>query len=152
MNEKIDKLDEGERLEKDVENQNIDYSASNNSDTSRKIRINVQNDVFNTLNTSNGGSMQDNSYESQIQMVQEFQEKLMPLRKYLIEIRDEYKKQIDIMEARGFVSNIISPLRTKYQTFSLKISEIERHLESDNKLLEKPKEELQRLITTARGN
>ncbi len=77
MADKIDKLDEGERLEKGVEKQNIHYSNSKSSDKSIKITTNTQDNVFNILN--NGGTMQKDNLENHVRMLQDFKQDLLAL-------------------------------------------------------------------------
>ena len=120
----IDKLDEGERLEKGVETQDIQYSNAN--DKSAEIKTTTQDDVHAVLNTNYGGSMQKDNIENHIRMLEEFRAELVKLKPKFIELRDDYKKQISAMENAGFFENIITPLRNKHQTFSSKVNEIDR--------------------------
>ncbi len=150
MPDRIDKLDEGERLEKGVEKQNIHYSNSKSSDKLRKTTIETQDNVFNIIN--HGATMQKDNLENHVRMLKDFKQDLLSLQQEMKIIRDKYKKQIDMMENAGFVTNIIEPLRNKYQTFSLKIEEIDRQLKGYDQKIEIQIERLHSAIARARIN
>ena len=57
-----------------------------------------------------------------------------------------------MMENAGFITNIIEPLRNKYQTFSLKIEEIDRQLKRYDQKIEIQIESLNSAIARARIN
>jgi predicted nucleic acid-binding Zn-ribbon protein len=148
----IDKLDEGERLEKGVEKQNIHYSDSNYSDKSIKITTDTQDDIHHILNTDTGGSMKKDKYANHIQMLKDFKQNLLTLKRNIQGIREKYKKQIDAMENAGFMEETITPLRNKYQVFSSKIDEINRQLARHNQKIEMQTEALDALRAIARMN
>jgi predicted RNase H-like nuclease (RuvC/YqgF family) len=148
----IDKLDEGERLEKGVEKQNIHYSDSNYSDKSIKITTDTQDDIHHILNTDTGGSMKKDKYANHIQMLKDFKQNLLTLKRNIQGIREKYKKQIDTMENSGFMEETITPLRNKYQVFSSKIDEINRQLARHNQKIEMQTEALDALRAIARMN
>ena len=150
MPDRIDKLDEGERLEKGVEKQNIHYSNSKSSDKLRKTTIETQDNVFNIIN--HGATMEKDNLENHVRMLKDFKQDLLSLQREMKIIRDKYKKQIDMMENAGFVTNIIEPLRNKYQTFSLKIEEIDRQLKRYDQKIEIQIERLHSAIARARIN
>jgi len=99
-----------------------------------------------------GAKMQQDNYENHIRMLENFKQNLLALKRHTLVIRDKYKKQIDVMESAGFVENIITPLRNRYQIFSSKIDEIDRQLEQHNQKIEIQKEALNTLIAIARMN
>jgi predicted nucleic acid-binding Zn-ribbon protein len=99
-----------------------------------------------------GANMQQDSYANHIQMLIDFQKNLQPLRQYLNDLREKYRKQIDVMENAGFMEETITPLRQKYQAFSSKINEIDRQLIQHNQEIDRHKEELYKQIATARIN
>jgi len=99
-----------------------------------------------------GASMQKDSYKNHIQMLIDFQKNLQPLRQYLNDLREKYKKQIEVMENAGFMEETITPLRNKYQSFSSKIDEIDRQIIQHNQEIDRHKEELYKQIATARIN
>ncbi len=150
MADKIDKLDEGERLEKGVEKQNIHYSNSKSSDKSIKITTNTQDNVFNILN--NGGTMQKDNLENHVRMLQDFKQDLLSLQREIKIIRDKYLKQINMMESAGFVTNITKPLKKRYQIFSSKIDDIDRQLTRYDQKIEIQIDSLYNSIARARIN
>ena len=150
MSDRIDKLDEGERLEKGVEKQNIHYANSKSSDKSTKITTNTQDNVFNILN--NGGTMQQDNFENHVRMLQDFKQDLLALQREMEVIRDKYLKQINMMENAGFVTNITEPLKNKYQIFSSKIDDIDRQLTRYDQKIEIQIDSLYNSIARARIN
>jgi len=145
----IDKLDEGKSLEQGVENQDIHYSDSNDSGKSTTITTDTQDDVYNILN---GAGMKKDNYANHIQMLKDAKQDLLVFKRHIQKIRDKYKNQIDTMENSGFVKNIITPLRNKYQIFSSKIDEIDRQLAQHDQKIEKQIEALDTLRAIARIN
>lgn len=112
----------------------------------------VEHQIYNTNSTNKGANMQQDNYENHIRMLENFKQNLSALKRHIVVIRDKYKKQIDVMESAGFVENIITPLRNKYQIFSSKIDEIDRQLEQHNQKIEIQKEALNTLRAIARSN
>jgi len=99
-----------------------------------------------------GANMQKDNYENHIRMLKDFKQNLQALKQHIKVIREKYKKQIDAMENAGFVENIINPLRNKYQTFSLKIDEIDRQLAQHDQKIKMQIEALNSLRAIARMN
>ena len=152
MADKIDKLDEGERLEKGVEKQNIHYSNSKSSDKSTKITTNTQENVFNIVNRNYGGTMQQDNFENHVRMLKDFKQDLLALQREMKIIRDKYLKQINMMESAGFVTNITKPLKNRYQIFSSKIDDIDRQLTRYDQKIEIQIDSLYNSIARARIN
>ena len=152
MSDKIDKLDEGERLEKGVEKQNIHYSNSKSSDKSTKITTNTQENVFNIVNRNYGGTMQQDNFENHVRMLKDFKQDLLALQREMKIIRDKYLKQINMMESAGFVTNITKPLKNRYQIFSSKIDDIDRQLTRYDQKIEIHIDSLYNSIARARIN
>lgn len=85
-----------------------------------------------------GKNMQEkDSIENHIRMLNKFKENLLTLKPKIIMLRDEYKKQIDIMENAGFFVDIITPLRNKHQAFSSKVVDIDNQLRKQDLIIER---------------
>ena len=145
----IDKLDEGKRLEQGVEKQDIHYSDSSDSGKSTTITTDTQNNVYNILN---GAGMKKDKYANHIQMLKDAKQDLLVFKRHIQKIRDKYKNQIDTMENSGFMEETVTPLKNKYQVFSLKIDEIDKQLAQHDQKIEKQIEALNALRAIGRIN
>lgn len=96
--------------------------------------------------------MQIDSYENHVQMLENFNRNILALKRYIEEMREKYKKQIDMAESAGFVQNYTDTLKIKYQTFSTKIDEINALIERQDIKLKQQKEIMGNLISMARSN
>ena len=152
MADKIDKLDEGERLEKGVEKQNIHYANSKSSDKLTEITTNTQENIFNIVNRNHGGTMQKDNLENHVRMLQDFKQDLLALQREMKIIRDKYNKQINMMANAGFVTNITQPLQNRYQIFSSKIDDIDRQLTRYDQKIDVQIDSLYNSIARARIN
>ena len=112
----------------------------------------VEHNIYSSSNQNRGVEMQKDSYENHILMLETFKQNLQELKRHLELLREQYKKQIDVMENAGFVQNIIEPLRNKYQIFSAKIDEIDRQLAQHDQKIEIQIEAFNSLRATARIN
>lgn len=112
----------------------------------------VEHNIYSSSNQTKGVSMQKDNYENHIRMLKDFKQNLLALKRHIQVIKEKYKKQIDVMESAGFVENIISPLRNKYQIFSSKIDEVDRQLAQHDQKIEMQTEALNALRAIARIN
>jgi len=99
-----------------------------------------------------GEVMQIDSYENHVQMLESFNRNIVALKRHIQEIREQYKRQIDVAESAGFVQNYTDTLKTKYQVFSTKIDEINALIERQDAKLKQQKEIMGNLISMARSN
>lgn len=95
--------------------------------------------------------MNDN-YDNQLRMLGDFEQNLLTLKRTIQDLRDKYKRQIDVMESAGFFEDYIAPLRERYQTFSSKIDQLESLIAQHNSKIELQQEALTTLRAMARGN
>lgn len=111
----------------------------------------VKHQIYST-NQQKGESMgfENDSYENHLRMLGEVRHNLASLNRYIIEKRDEYKRQIDTAKSAGFLVNYINPLKAKYDLFSKKIDNITSLLKQHDNYLKTQEENIQRLIELAR--
>ena len=103
----------------------------------------------------------DDMYEQQYQqekrdryveyqrMLHEFGAKILTLKNDMEIIKNNYQNQIDMMESRGLVQEIVNPIREKYQTFSLKVEHLEDMIDRHSQKVSDQNEILQGLILMA---
>lgn len=87
-----------------------------------------------------------------IRMLEDFRGNLLILKPKIIEIRNDYQKQIGMMEKAGFFEDIIIPLRKKYQIFALKVNDIDKEIMSHQKEINRAISILNKTRSRARMN
>lgn len=105
----------------------------------------VEHNIYN-LNQTKGTGMANDSYDNQLRMLDDFGRNLVALRASMINLRDKYKRQIDVMGSAGFMDDYTSVLETKYYGLSSKIEDINAMIERQQNKLEVHKE----IITDAK--
>ena len=98
-----------------------------------------------------GKKMDNQNYESHLQMVNELKQTLSILQNKMEILKDNYKKQIDTMESATFMDNYIEPLRGKYGEFSQIIDTIQSMIDEHKAQITLHEEALQNLIEDARS-
>ncbi|MDQ7084953.1 MAG: hypothetical protein Q9M36_08465 [Sulfurovum sp.] len=111
-------------------------------------RVNHQ--VYNTTNTQ-GATVNNRSYESHLQMVNQLKERLTALQNKIESLKENYKKQIDAMENASFMDNYITPLRGKYSEFSQIIDTVQSMIDEHKSQIALHEEALEQLIEDGRG-
>lgn len=96
--------------------------------------------------------MSMDSYANHARMLDEAKVVIESLRRHLFEMEEKYAKQIAAMEAAGFVSDYIEPLRNRQQQFKEKIHTLIRTIEKNGQQLEHQRDVLGRLAEDARSN
>ena len=110
----------------------------------------VKHNIYSS-NQQKGSSMslENDSLANHLRMVGEVRHNLVALKSYIVERRDEYKKQIDVAQNAGFVSEIVEQLNIKYNVFSQKVDNITALLERHDNTIGKQEESIQRMIRAA---
>jgi putative PIN family toxin of toxin-antitoxin system len=101
--------------------------------------------------TENTMSSTDNYY-NHIRALEEAQEVIAILKRYLPNIEQEYKRKIDSTEAAGFMEDYTERLRQKHQRFAAKIEELMQCIERHTNQLEEQKDTIYRLRDSAQND
>ncbi len=100
--------------------------------------------------TGNTMASADN-YINHLRMLDEVKLGLGSLRRYLREIEQKYKQQIDSAEAAGFMQDYTDKLKQKHQRFLVKIETVTVMIEKHDAQIEQHKEFIQRLKEMAQN-
>ncbi len=92
------------------------------------------------------------SYDNQLRMLDDFGRNLVALRASSINLRDKYKRQIDVMGSAGFMKDYTSVLEIKYYRLYSKIEDINEMIERQNSKLNNHKEIISNLKLMARND
>jgi hypothetical protein len=92
------------------------------------------------------------NYYNHIRALEEAQEVMAMLKRYLPKIEHEYKQQIDATEVAGFMEDYTEKLRQKHQRFSAKIEELLQCIERQTKQLEQQKDTIYSLRDSAQND
>jgi uncharacterized protein YukE len=98
-----------------------------------------------------GESMERDSYEYHLKLIEDFENKLDGLKKYLDSISQQYQKQINAMGSAGFFTNHINTLQSRYLTFKTKIDNLQALIDKHKQKISLDEEDLNNLINRARG-
>lgn len=99
----------------------------------------VEHNIY-TTNQTKGMGMAKDSYDNQLRMLDDFGQNLVALKASMVNLRDKYKRQIDVMRSAGFMDDYTSVLETKYYRLSSKIEDINEMIERQRIKLEVHKE------------
>lgn len=117
-----------------------------------KLADYVTNPLYQKIqHTENAMSSTDNYY-NHIRALEEAQEVMAMLKRYLPKIEHEYKLQIDATEAAGFMEDYTEILRQKHQRFSAKIEELLQCIERQTNQLEQQKDTIYSLRDSAQND
>ncbi len=91
------------------------------------------------------------SYTNHLRMLNEVKQQLSALKRYMIEMREKYKRQIDVAESTGFMQDYTNQLKEKYQRFSQKVDDITSLMQRHDSQIAQQEAVIQRLIEVARN-
>lgn len=110
----------------------------------------VNHDIYNS-NQTKGDMMglDTDIYENHLRMVGEVRQNLVALKRFMIEKKDDYLKQIKVARNAGFMGNIVSKLESKFNVFENKINDITAMLDKHDNYLDNQENNLRRLIAAS---
>ncbi len=91
------------------------------------------------------------TFEYHLNLLNNLKKELNELQLYLEDITEQYKNQINKLDAAGFAKNFVNPMNEKYVFFEARINDLQRLINRHKMIIEKQESKLQHIIQSARS-
>jgi len=98
-----------------------------------------------------GTNMTTDNFSNHLRMLNEVNTNLTSLKRYMNDMRENYKKQIDVAENGLFLEDFTNPLKEKHQRFSGKVDGMISQIDRDLGKIKNQQEHIQRMMQIARN-